>query len=576
MIDDRPWFERFPELEAWEFQRFTERGLPAQVDQGRRDDGQLVIATQLTYRDAPLAIEVRYPSEYPELPPVVYGPPKLLDRHQHQIGANFCLLERPLDDWKARDWGAADLVAEQLVGLLADTVAGADVMREREAPMPEPSTSFLSYARDAAVIVPGELAALAQAQGQLRLGRVTPHLYVVENIDSTKSEGALDKVLPAQKHITAKYQRFDQPPLVDDGSGAAVVAWLRAHHPHLLSRRLPRALVRNGKAPAQPTTELLALVFPEEGPGVGETRDAWVFVCIDRSDGNKRPFLFHAQVISPTERARRIPDLPGLPESRVVVLGVGSVGGDVAIELARAGVGHLELVDFDRFEATNTVRHPLGLDFAGLPKNGAVAIACHRANPYCTAVPHDMRLGADDWSVGDAPIERLARLLENADLVIEATGSHQIAQFASRLCADADLPLVAGWMTDGFYGAEVVRIAPGETMCWTCFASGHRGGSLPHAESGPEQTVVVQGCSHPTVAGAGFDVAECAALLTRLSVGTLESDTYPQQPWNYAAISFRRAPDDPQTPRMATDMLVPWEGCHQCQAVGLPGAPTTN
>ncbi len=45
-----------------------------------------------------------------------------------------------------------------------------------------------------------------------------------------------------------------------------------------------------------------------------------------------------------------------LAQARVLVLGVGGVGGYVAEALARAGVGHLVLVDGDRVEATNCNR----------------------------------------------------------------------------------------------------------------------------------------------------------------------------------------------------------------------------
>jgi molybdopterin/thiamine biosynthesis adenylyltransferase len=567
-----PWYERWPELEAWELGRFRARGLPAEFDAERRAAGQLVVTTSVRFGGNEVPLRVKYPSEYPELPPQVDGPPGLVKRHQHLFSGNFCLLERVLDDWKAREWGAADLIAEQLTRLLADTEAGPEVVAKAEAPMPEPVSTYFGYANDVAVLIPGEFAVPSGDTGEMKIARATPHLFVVEEVDGKRASDALQEAIAPYERLAGRWLRLDRAPARGSGDGPSVAEWLRDHSPSVLARSIPPKLAGSRRIPTPPPLELVGITFPEEGPGVGESRAGWMFLLIDRTEARIREFLLHAQVVSPEERQRRIPELDGLPERRVVVCGLGSVGGDVALELARAGVGILELVDFDRFEANNTVRHPLGIEYAGQPKSQAVALACRRANPFCEAKPHNLRFGEAVWETGDAPLGRLADLLEDADLVVEATGSHQIGQFLSRIAWDAGVPLVAGWMTDGAYGAELVRIQPYETSCWTCFATKLREGQLPTAERGPETQVVVQGCSHPTTAGAGFDAAETAAMLVRLGIGALKpAGGYQDSDWDYAALSFRRAPNDPQQPRMAVAALTPNEECVLCG----PGAGST-
>ena len=44
-------------------------------------------------------------------------------------------------------------------------------------------------------------------------------------------------------------------------------------------------------------------------------------------------------------------------ESQIIIFGVGAVGGDIALELAMAGVGNIVLYDFDRVEISDTSRH---------------------------------------------------------------------------------------------------------------------------------------------------------------------------------------------------------------------------
>jgi hypothetical protein len=177
-----------------------------------------------------------------------------------------------------------------------------------------------------------------------------------------------------------------------------------------------------------------------------------------------------------------------------------------------------------------------------------------------------VHLGAVEWST-QPPLEELAASVRAADIVVEASGSHQIAQLVGRLCDEAGKPMVSAWLSDGFYGAEIVRICPGETMCWNCFAARHRQGRGLIAESGPPSQVVAKGCSHPTTAGAGFDAVEVAAIATRLAVQTLGPEGgYPDSSWDHAVLNFRRSPIDTEHPRFAAEQLEPREECERCRA----------
>ena len=54
-----------------------------------------------------------------------------------------------------------------------------------------------------------------------------------------------------------------------------------------------------------------------------------------------------------------------MAQKRVIILGCGSVGSLVALELARAGVKHFILVDADIVEYHNICRHQCGLEDVG-------------------------------------------------------------------------------------------------------------------------------------------------------------------------------------------------------------------
>jgi hypothetical protein len=68
--------------------------------------------------------------------------------------------------------------------------------------------------------------------------------------------------------------------------------------------------------------------------------------------------------------------VPGALSSKsVLVLGCGALGADVAITLAKAGVGKLILVDPDFISAGNVIRHAAGLPATGLAKVDATRFA---------------------------------------------------------------------------------------------------------------------------------------------------------------------------------------------------------
>ena len=80
----------------------------------------------------------------------------------------------------------------------------------------------------------------------------------------------------------------------------------------------------------------------------------------------------------------------------VAVCGLGGLGSNVAIALARAGVGRLILLDFDRVDLTNLHRQQYRADQIGRYKTEAMAENLGLIAPYTELVPHTVRLDRDN------------------------------------------------------------------------------------------------------------------------------------------------------------------------------------
>lgn len=68
--------------------------------------------------------------------------------------------------------------------------------------------------------------------------------------------------------------------------------------------------------------------------------------------------------------------------AKVAVAGLGGLGSNIAIFLARAGVGHLHLVDFDRVDITNLNRQQYDISDIGTFKTTALSEKIKRFNPF--------------------------------------------------------------------------------------------------------------------------------------------------------------------------------------------------
>lgn len=66
----------------------------------------------------------------------------------------------------------------------------------------------------------------------------------------------------------------------------------------------------------------------------------------------------------------------------VTIAGLGGLGSNVAFALARIGVGHLHLIDFDTVDITNLNRQQYFMEHIGMKKTDALQSLLLKINPY--------------------------------------------------------------------------------------------------------------------------------------------------------------------------------------------------
>ncbi len=117
----------------------------------------------------------------------------------------------------------------------------------------------------------------------------------------------------------------------------------------------------------------------EPGPGFcGVAEQDGVGFYYDGEKIKAEPYELHQSIFS---RNKGILETDQMDAKRAVILGCGSVGSLVALELARSGVGHFLLADPDIMEYHNICRHQCGIEDVGDLKIHALERKLRNINP---------------------------------------------------------------------------------------------------------------------------------------------------------------------------------------------------
>ena len=99
-----------------------------------------------------------------------------------------------------------------------------------------------------------------------------------------------------------------------------------------------------------------------------------------------------------------------ISSTTVAVCGLGGLGSNIAISLARAGIGKLILIDFDKVDITNLHRQQYKANQIGMCKTEALQNNLKEINPYLETKIHTICL--DESNAKD--------VLADADIICEA------------------------------------------------------------------------------------------------------------------------------------------------------------
>ncbi len=138
-----------------------------------------------------------------------------------------------------------------------------------------------------------------------------------------------------------------------------------------------------------------------------------------------------------------------LAQAVVGIAGLGGLGSNIAVHLARLGVGTLILADFDRVDLSNLNRQHYTMHDLYRPKTEALIAQLREINPYLTYIPHTVRITP----------QNAASLFKNCTVICEAFDrADQKAMLIETLLTDLpEIPLVAASGMAGASSANTIQ-----------------------------------------------------------------------------------------------------------------------
>ncbi len=201
-----------------------------------------------------------------------------------------------------------------------------------------------------------------------------------------------------------------------------------------------------------------------------------------------------------------------LASATVTVIGCGSLGSGVAVELAKAGVGRFILLDRSRLDVVNVSRHACGLSDVGRFKVDALADLIEGRGGMATPL-------VGDATADDALLEEGVR---KADLVVAATDSPAAQFVTNETCVQQGRRAMFAQAYERAAAGEVFLFAPGRGPCLFC-ATAFRSGLAEIAPSERRQTYQAADANQlPAEPGLGVDIAYLASVSASYALAVLD------------------------------------------------------
>ena len=608
-----PWWEEWDRRLGEELAQFAVRCLPVTVvEDPRAGANRLRLETTVQLPEGPTRIVVVYPDGYPHRRFQVFAPDLSLSRHRAP-GGNLCVFPRDARWWHPTEYLAADIVADDVPNLVALVRTGGDSLRQEEDPQGEPVTAYYGGTVHGGIIVDKRILGLALSDGDKGTFSISfandDSRFLRPPPDPKPDDWALitgqgllvhlrdsdgtDLIAPPSERLAGRFgpayegrwTYLAEPPIEKAkpdqlwdavmNSDPDLARWAHTSR----GGQLVGVCIREEVAQDvhEPAWFFLTRNLNETGPTKAQKRSKNPATKNTHGLVPSDPQVIRALRWTPTDLGARIPELKPLREKTVTVMGLGSLGAPVAQELAKSRIGTLRLTDFDHLDPGTSVRHPLGLPYAGLDKGLALGRWLTDHNPEVQVEMFTVNVGAafPEGTASATERELLQGLLTGTDLFIGATAEPDVNRQLDAMALRLGIPRLYLWSQSG-YGGIVALLQAGKTGCFHCLSlflskrsqEGNDVVQVPPDVGGQAPgTIQGRGCAAKTFTASHADLLPISLQAARVAYGFLcgnDPDGYPPFEDDVFAVQVRETTGQPIPPRWTSFKLPSDDKCSIC------------
>jgi molybdopterin/thiamine biosynthesis adenylyltransferase len=261
------------------------------------------------------------------------------------------------------------------------------------------------------------------------------------------------------------------------------------------------------------------------GRGIGSSKE---IVCFQRRFLLSSWFQFPVVIGTPSQALfHRVDGVihhrEHLDSETIFIVGLGSLGGAVAIALARAGLRRFVLIDPDRLGIENVCRHIGDLNHVGRPKVEVVGESILRINPeaHVQLLPAPLAWDIPPLGAGLA-FEQLLAQTPGA-LVISTCAEHRVEAQLNDVAVRAGVPVIYASALGAAEHARIFRVLPDQTPCYECIISAQDADPIRHPRFGIDGVDAERRPAYlaPELPGLGIDLMEVSMITARFALQTI-------------------------------------------------------
>jgi len=146
--------------------------------------------------------------------------------------------------------------------------------------------------------------------------------------------------------------------------------------------------------------------------------------------------------------------LEKLSKVKILIIGCGGLGSNIAVMLVRSGVKNLTIIDFDKVEISNLNRQNYFFYQTGQEKVSALKDILEKVNPYIAVKALNMKI--DESNIDD--------LILQHDIIVEAVDNEQTKMLIFKKAHEHGKKVVLASGVAGFGDCENIKIKRGKNF----------------------------------------------------------------------------------------------------------------